>query len=123
MPNNEICPYIPKIIIKPWGYEKIVAHTDIYVGKILHINPTQRLSKQYHKIKDETIYVLSGTLHVYIGEDEDLHTLIEGQSLRVMPNIIHRFEAPNNYEPTVLFEVSTPELNDIVRLKDDYERA
>jgi len=113
-----------KIILKPWGHEKIFAHTKKYVGKILHINPGHRLSKQYHEIKDETIFVLSGVLKAYINDAETEYILTEGQSLRVFPGMIHRFESSEDVDlPTILLEVSTPELDDVVRLKDDYERT
>ena len=112
-----------KIVSKPWGHERIFAHTDKYVGKVLHIDPGHRLSKQYHEIKDETIFVLSGTLEAYLGDEESKHIMTEGQCLRVPPKTIHRFEAPKGGEPVVLLEVSTPELDDVVRLEDDYERV
>jgi len=113
---------IAKVVPKPWGHERIFAHTDKYVGKILHIDPGHRLSKQYHEIKDETIFVFSGVLEAYVGDEETRHIMIEGQFLRIRPGTIHRFEAPKSGEPVVLLEVSTPELDDVVRLKDDYER-
>ena len=119
----EDCLNVAKIILKPWGHEKIFAHTEKYVGKILHINSGHRLSKQYHEIKDETIFVLSGVLKVYINDIETEHILTEGQSLRIFPGMIHRFESPKRFDtPAILLEVSTPELDDVVRLKDDYER-
>ena len=112
-----------EVILKPWGWEKLWAHTDKYVGKILHINPGHRLSKQYHNVKDETIFVMSGVLKLYTTEHEIEHTMSEGMSCRIQPNTIHRFEAPEGGEPVVLLEASTPELDDVVRLEDDYNRA
>ena len=111
------------VVLKPWGWEKIWAHTDKYVGKILHINPGHRLSKQYHEVKDETIHVLSGILILCTNELEIVQTLTEGMSLRILPGLIHRFEAPANGEPVVLLEASTPELDDVIRLEDDYDRV
>ena len=115
--------YSPIVVLKPWGWEKIWAHTDKYVGKILHINPGHRLSKQYHEVKDETISVLSGVLRLYTTEFEIEHTMGEGMSLRIRPGLIHRFEAPAGGGPVVLLEASTPELDDIIRLEDDYNRV
>ena len=111
-----------EVVLKPWGWEKIWACSDNYVGKILHINPGHRLSLQYHEVKDETIHVLSGILLLYMNEYQIEHTLSAGQSVRILPNTIHRFEAPANGEPVVLLEASTPELDDIIRLEDDYNR-
>ena len=111
------------VVLKPWGWEKIWAHTDKYVGKILHINPGHRLSKQYHEVKDETIHVLSGILVLCTKELEIVQTLTAGMSLRILPGLIHRFEAPANGEPVVLLEASTPELDDVIRLEDDYDRV
>ena len=110
------------VTLKPWGWEKIWAFSDNYVGKILHINPGHRLSLQYHETKDETIHVLSGVLLLYLNKFQIKHTLSAGQSLRIPPKTIHRFEAPANGEPAVLLEASTPELNDVIRLEDDYDR-
>ena len=98
-------------IDKPWGYEIIWAHTEDYVGKLLHITAGNRLSRQYHNQKEETIYVLKGTLYNY---DKD------GAITRLTPGQIHRFAAvENNVE---IMEVSTNHLDDVVRLEDDYQR-
>lgn len=106
---------------KPWGYELIVAHTDRYVGKILHIDAGQALSRQYHRVKDETLYVTSGVLILEIGAagSEERAELHPGQGFRVRPGTIHRFTTEQGCE---LFEVSTPELDDVVRLEDNYGR-
>jgi mannose-6-phosphate isomerase-like protein (cupin superfamily) len=109
-------------ILKPWGYEKIFAHTEKYAGKILHINPGHRLSKQYHEIKDETIFILSGVLRLYVNDVEIAHVMSEGQCIRLYPNTIHRFEAPDSGDAVILLEVSTSELDDVVRIEDDYDR-
>jgi len=106
-------------VSKPWGYEIIWAETADYVGKILHINAGHRLSKQYHKIKEETLYVLSGVLCNY-GENEKIERIYPGEAFHVIPNQIHRFGALENDVEVV--EVSTPHLNDVVRLDDDYSR-
>tara|TARA_R100001509_G_scaffold164458_1_gene142079 strand:+ start:2285 stop:2659 length:375 start_codon:yes stop_codon:yes gene_type:complete len=112
-----------EVTIKPWGWEKMWAQTDKYVGKILHINPGHRLSLQYHEVKDETIYVLSGVLLLYTTEFEIEHVMQPGMSLRIIPGQLHRFEAPEGGDAVVLLEASTPELDDVVRVKDDYDRA
>ena len=109
--------------LKTWGWEKLWAHTDKYVGKILHINPGHRLSKQYHNVKDETIFVLSGVLKLFTTEYEIEHTMSEGMSCRIPPGQVHRFEAPAGGAPVVLLEASTPELDDVGRLEDDYNRV
>ena len=108
-------------IEKPWGYEEIWAETDKYVGKILTILPNQRLSLQYHEKKEETIYVLRGQLIVWHSEDErDLTTIEKGGVYHVLPNTVHRFGSKLGI--CKLIEVSTPELDDVVRLADDYKR-
>ena len=118
-----------KIVEKPWGFEKIWAKNEKYVGKILHINAGHQLSKQYHKIKDETIYILKGTLFLEIdglqnSTQSRLKTIVLGadQSYRITPGTIHRFRAPED-EQVILIEVSTPELDDVIRLEDDYGRS
>ena len=108
---------------KPWGYELIWAKTERYVGKLLHINAGQALSFQYHEVKEETIYVLKGTLslHVALGADQpEVQQLAEGEVFHITPGLRHRFEAREDVE---LLEVSTPELDDVVRLDDRYGRA
>jgi mannose-6-phosphate isomerase len=106
---------------KPWGYEEIWAETNKYVGKILTIFPNQRLSLQYHEKKEETIYVLEGRLIVWHSEDPDDITHIEkGGTYHVKPNTVHRFGS--FIDICKLLEVSTPELDDVVRLADDYDR-
>jgi mannose-6-phosphate isomerase len=107
---------------KPWGHELIWAHTDRYVGKILVIETGRRLSLQRHEIKDETILVMSGRLRLTL-EDEDgvvqQEELGPGDHRRVRTGRIHRYEAIERCE---LIEVSTPELDDVVRLEDDFGR-
>ena len=111
-----------KIVNKPWGYEIIWAHTDRYVGKILHINKGESLSYQYHIVKDETIRLLSGALDLDLesdGEHGQLR-LAPGESLHIVPGMKHRMIAVEDCD---VLEVSTPELDDVVRLEDRYGRA
>jgi mannose-6-phosphate isomerase-like protein (cupin superfamily) len=108
---------------KPWGHETIWAHSERYVGKILHINAGHELSVQYHNRKDETIHLLSGQI-VYrvqrIGEDvlDDVQLRI-GESFRITPGTIHQMVALTDCD---VLEVSTPEVDDVVRLSDKYGR-
>ena len=110
-----------RIVEKPWGHETIWAHTSRYVGKILHIKAGHALSVQYHDKKDETVHLLSGELvyRVQNGESlEDMH-LTQGESFRITPGTIHQMEAVTDCD---VLEVSTPELDDVVRLSDRYGR-
>jgi mannose-6-phosphate isomerase len=112
-----------RTVEKPWGHEIIWAETDDYVGKLLHINDNHRLSRQYHEVKEETIYVNSGTLTLEIGSKEfgiKTLTLDTGTSYHVTPGTVHRFCACHG--DVELMEVSTPHLDDVVRLEDDYRR-
>jgi len=114
---------------KPWGYEDRWAITDKYLGKILYIKAGHRLSLQYHEQKDETIYVLEGSLLLELGplhERRSTETgikviLKKGESQRIHPGLIHRYSADKG--DVVLIEVSTAEINDVVRLQDDYKRG
>ena len=113
-------------VTKPWGHEIRFAITDKYIGKILYIAKGKRLSRQYHSQKDETIFVLEGSLVLEIGEPKedgsiDGVILNYGDRYRIKPGTIHRFTAPHNKSVT-LVEVSTPELDDVIRLEDDYGR-
>ena len=107
---------------KPWGYELIFARTERYVGKILHIDRGESLSLQYHEMKDETLYVVSGELRLTIEHDGDRRelTLRQGEAFHIPPRLIHRMEAVVD---TDVAEVSTPELDDVIRLEDRYGRA
>jgi mannose-6-phosphate isomerase len=112
-----------KRVEKPWGHELIWAHTDRYVGKILHINAGESLSLQYHERKDETIHVLHGRMVFLVGQsEEELERveLEEGMSFRIQPATRHRMEAISACD---LLEASTPDLDDVVRLEDRYGRA
>ena len=106
---------------KPWGHETIWAHTDRYVGKILHINAGQALSVQYHNRKDETVHLLNGDLiyRVKLGDELEDMRLTKGQSFRITPGTVHQLEAITDCD---ILEVSTPELDDVVRLQDRYGR-
>lgn len=110
------------VVDKPWGYEIIWAHTDRYVGKILHIHKGESLSYQYHRVKDETIRLLSGALEMDVekaGERGKLK-LLPGEGLHIAPGMKHRMTA---IEACDVLEVSTPELDDVVRLEDRYGRV
>jgi|TARA_R100000008_G_scaffold83905_1_gene70029 mannose-6-phosphate isomerase len=111
-----------RIVDKPWGHETIWAETDKYAGKLLTINPGHKLSRQYHEVKEETIYVLAGRLVLETGHDPHQTLILEpGSAYHVKPGHIHRFAAPS--EGCTLIEVSTPELEDVVRLEDEYDRS
>ncbi len=108
---------------KPWGYELLFAQTDRYVGKILHIEPGQALSLQYHERKDETFYVAQGEIELQVEKNGTLQrrALRMGESYHVVPPTRHRMTAgPEGCE---LFEVSTPELEDVIRIEDRYGRT
>ena len=106
---------------KPWGYELHWARTDRYVGKILHVTAGHALSLQYHNIKDETIYLHSGRLRFEIQEGDRLvsHEMRPGDRVHITPRTVHRMTA---IEDSDILEVSTPELDDVVRLEDRYGR-
>jgi mannose-6-phosphate isomerase len=108
---------------KPWGYELHWARTDRYVGKVLHINAGHALSLQYHNKKDETIYVHTGKMLFEIGSKDgplEKREMGPGDSVHVTPLTVHRMTA---LEDCDLLEVSTPELDDVVRLEDRYGRV
>jgi len=107
---------------KPWGYELHWAKTDRYVGKLIHVNAGHALSLQYHNIKDETIYLHSGRILFEIQEHGELQSreMRPGERVHITPKTVHRMTA---IEDSDIFEVSTPELDDVVRLQDKYGRA
>ncbi|MFN8057569.1 MAG: hypothetical protein U0Q12_00275 [Vicinamibacterales bacterium] len=107
---------------KPWGYELHWALTDRYVGKLLHIKKGHALSLQYHNRKDETIFLWQGRMKFEIGEGDTLvaREMQPGERVHVTPRTIHRMTA---IEDCDVFEVSTPELDDVVRLEDRYGRS
>jgi mannose-6-phosphate isomerase len=107
---------------KPWGHETVWAQTDQYVGKILRINAGHELSVQYHNKKDETIHLLSGEIVYRVqGKNDALDDvqLRVGESFRITPGTIHQMVALTDCD---VLEVSTPEVDDVVRLKDRYGR-
>ena len=111
------------IVDKPWGHELIWAKTDRYVGKILHVRAGEALSLQYHRVKDETVMVLSGRLRFEFfseGEDPRAEELSPGVPFHIAPGLRHRMVA---IEDTDVLEVSTPELDDVVRIEDRYGRT
>jgi mannose-6-phosphate isomerase len=111
-----------KRVDKPWGHEVIWAVTDRYVGKVLHIKAGQKLSLQYHKKKDETVMVWSGRMkfeHFAEGQPPQFKEMGPGDAFHVTPLLRHRMIA---IEDTDVFEVSTTELDDVVRLEDAYGR-
>jgi len=112
--------------MKPWGHEIRFAVNDKYLGKILYIKKGHRLSRQYHEQKDETIFVQHGTLILELGDPSvksfERKILGYGERFRILPGVIHRFCSSDD-GPVTLIEVSTPEIDDVVRLEDDYKRA
>jgi mannose-6-phosphate isomerase-like protein (cupin superfamily) len=111
------------VIPKPWGHELVWAHTDRYVGKILHIKAGEALSLQYHRVKDETIMVLQGRMQLLYfadGEDQRSRDLAPRETFHIPAGLRHRFIA---IEDTDVLEVSTTELEDVVRLEDRYGRV
>jgi mannose-6-phosphate isomerase-like protein (cupin superfamily) len=109
---------------KPWGHETIWARSERYVGKILHISAGQELSVQYHNRKDETVYLLSGEIIYRVQKDGNDDVLDDvklkvGESFRITPGTIHQMVAVTDCD---VLEVSTPEVDDIVRLSDKYGR-
>ena len=125
-----------RIVPKPWGHETIWAHTELYVGKVLHIKAGHSLSVQYHNLKDETIHLLSGTMIYRVGtadgrrrtaggtadggrQELQVIELKAGESFRNEPGMIHQMEAVTDCD---VLEASTPHLDDVVRLTDLYGR-
>lgn len=108
-----------KTVEKPWGKEVWFAHTDKYVGKLIYILPGKRLSLQLHKVKDETLCLLDGDCVIRCGDTEVKLTQESEESIRITPETVHRIASENG---AVLVEVSTPEVDDVVRLEDDYGR-
>ena len=114
--------FTPTRVDKPWGHEQIWALTDQYCGKILVIETGKRLSLQYHERKDEWVHVLSGRLRLYLDDDAgalQIRELGPGEGAHVRVGRRHRYEAIDRSE---VLEVSTPELQDVIRIEDDYGR-
>jgi mannose-6-phosphate isomerase-like protein (cupin superfamily) len=115
-------PFVPRRVAKPWGEELIWALTDRYCGKVITIEPGRRLSLQYHEQKDEAILVVRGRLRLVLENERgevEVSELGPGDAAHVAVGRRHRYEAIERVE---LVEVSTPELNDVVRIEDDLGR-
>jgi mannose-6-phosphate isomerase-like protein (cupin superfamily) len=111
------------LVKKPWGWENRFAITDRYLGKVIHIDRGEMLSLQYHNQKDETILITRGVMDLELEEDSGsmrTHRLTPGMSRRIRPGRRHRMIAIEECE---FFEVSSPEIDDVVRLEDKYGRA
>ncbi len=114
---------LPRKVEKPWGYEILFALTPKYAGKLIFVKKGHRLSLQYHKKKDESFYVLEGQAMIEIeGSDGQLIKSVArpGYHIRIPPLIKHRVAAITD---TTIIEASTPEMDDIQRLEDDYNRV
>ena len=112
----------PRTVPKPWGHELIWALTDRYCGKILVIETGRRLSLQRHERKEESIHVVSGRLLLYLEDDAGTVVATElgpGQGAHIPTGRIHRYEAIERVE---ILEVSTPEIDDVIRIEDDFGR-
>ncbi len=115
-------PVQPHRTDKPWGYELLIAHTSQYVGKILHLTAGQALSLQYHREKEETLHLFSGRALLHTQDASGKHEqqeMAKGASYHIPPGTIHRLEAITDSD---FFEVSTTQLDDVVRLEDRYGR-
>ncbi|MFH1721130.1 MAG: cupin domain-containing protein [Candidatus Altiarchaeota archaeon] len=110
--------YEPKIIEKPWGRELLLSHEKEYAGKILEVKKGERLSLQFHEVKKESMYVLEGKMLLVLGEES--FEVSEGQAVTILSGTKHRIEALTDIK---VIEFSTPELDDIVRIEDDYGRV
>jgi len=114
---------LPQKTEKPWGFELLIALTPQYAGKVIFVRKGCRLSLQYHERKDETMYIYEGKALIEIeGNDGHMTSTVAqpGYCVRILPFTPHRLEA---LADTILFEASTPELEDVKRLEDDYGRA
>jgi mannose-6-phosphate isomerase-like protein (cupin superfamily) len=113
----------PRRVDKPWGYELIWALTEVYCGKVLFVRAGEQLSLQFHREKDESWYVQSGRAELQVGAAGEAvlstEVLAAGEALRFPPGTVHRIRA---LEDTTILEVSTPQLDDVVRLEDAYGR-
>jgi mannose-6-phosphate isomerase-like protein (cupin superfamily) len=113
----------PRRVEKPWGHELWWAQTDSYAGKLLHVKAGHSLSLQLHREKDESSYLLSGRLRLVLGPSAgelEESEIGPGHAWRIEPGTVHSIEA---LEDSVVLEVSTPHLEDVVRLEDRYGRA
>ena len=108
---------------KPWGFELRFAITERYLGKVIHVNQGEALSLQYHEAKDETLLMTLGTMDLELEDEAGelrVHRMKTGDCIRIIPGRKHRMVAVEDCE---FFEVSSPEINDVVRLEDRYGRA
>lgn len=108
----------PKVVDKPWGREVWYAHEERYAGKILEVTKGHALSLQKHEKKQETMYLQSGRLLYHLNGEE--FEMSPGESITIFPGDVHRIEA---LEDARILEVSTPELDDVIRLEDRYGRT
>jgi mannose-6-phosphate isomerase len=112
----------PRHVDKPWGWELVWAETEKYAGKLLFVRAGEALSLQYHEVKEESWLVREGRARLELGElggELDLRELAPGDAFHIRPGTVHRLTA---LEDTLVIEVSTPELDDVVRLGDRYGR-
>tara|TARA_B100000886_G_scaffold339254_1_gene304180 strand:- start:1580 stop:1927 length:348 start_codon:yes stop_codon:yes gene_type:complete len=111
-----------KIINKPWGREEVIEINNKFMVKKLFMKKGHRCSLQYHEKKRETIYILEGKLKIYIGKSKDSMNekiFLKDETITIESGVVHRMEA---VEDSVYLEASTPEIDDVVRIKDDYNR-
>lgn len=122
--NLDAWSFEPRRVEKPWGWELIWAQSEVYVGKLLFVRAGQSLSLQFHREKDESWYVESGRAELELGDTGDAvlkrEIVSTGACFRYRPGTVHRVTA---LEDTTIIEVSTPQLDDVVRLEDAYGRA
>jgi mannose-6-phosphate isomerase len=122
--GSEQFAFEPERVEKPWGYELIWALTENYAGKLLAVNAGQQLSLQFHRQKDESWYLLQGLAELEfaaVGEKTTTSEVVRpGAAFRIRPGTVHRIRA---LEDVLMLEVSTPHLDDVVRLEDDYGRT
>jgi len=114
---------LPRKTEKPWGYELLFAHTSKYAGKVIFVKKGHRLSLQYHEKKDETLYIYEGKalLDIEGSDGRMVSKVVQPGECIVVPSFTkHRLKA---IEDTTFLEASTPELDDVVRVEDDYGRA
>lgn len=122
MDNKRVCRGPISTVVKPWGGEELWAHTDLYALKRIRVKPGSRPSLQYHEHKSESLFLLSGLMKIEIGDSIDSLTVDElrpGETVDIPKGTIHRVTA---LEDSVIIEASTPELDDVIRLEDDYGR-
>jgi mannose-6-phosphate isomerase-like protein (cupin superfamily) len=129
---SELTPNLPDLdrfavpverVEKPWGHEIVFALTERYCGKVLFIRKGEQLSLQFHRRKDEVIYIHEGRIELEVGEPgrtPDVEVVRPGHAFRFKPGTVHRWRA---LEDTFVLEVSTPDVDDVVRLEDRYGRA